>query len=596
MERVGRESEQARMMLEAQAHQALEQQRWAHLQALAEQLLTLEPERTLYLEFLGRAFRGQARLDDAERVLLQALALEPQALAAQLSLGLVYVAMPRAEAAVSLFESLVALRPDWLEAWLNLGIAYKLTGQVSQAFEAYRRAHALAPAHTAALNNIATFQLELGLPTEAVETFCRAVALEPENAYLHSSLVFSLLCDPKASHEQVREHLLRTPQTLVVQPPVPRFSPQHDWQVERRLRIGYLTPNARAQSDFYFLQPLLSLHNHEQFYIHLYADVQRPDAQTQLLASRCDAFTHCYGDSDETLIQKVVADRIDILVELAGHTLGNRLRVLRHRPAPLQLSFHGVGSTGLIEVDARISDEYLAPEQNCPLELDPVLRLPRPAQVYAAPRQLPAVTPPPHRFSGEITFGSFNNMAKLNERVLQVWSEILHAVPRSKLLLKSAGLMYPENRLRVVRFFEQRGIAEERLRIIPFVEQSLGHLALYSGMDIALDPFPYGGCITTWEALWMGVPVVTFAGQGFAGRMGAALMHALGLDSLISSNERRYIEVAVALAQDRSLLEQLRRQLRPHVACSSVADGEGLVRVLEQTYQTLWKERVAKEI
>lgn len=594
MERAVNRMAQQRSVWETQAQQALEQQQWLQLALVTEQWLEEQPQHVIALEFRARALRELGRLVEAEQVLLRVMSLEPGALSARLSLGLVYLAMPRPAAAVELLEDLVSLRPDWLEAWINLGIARKLTGEVARAFAAYEQALVLSPNNTTALNNIATFQLELGLPEQAVATFRKAAALEPENAPLHSSLIFALLCDPTAKTEQILEVLRQTPRTLPVLPPVPRFSPEHVLRTDRRLRVGYLTPNARAQSDFYFLQPLLSLHNHEQFYIHLYADVPHPDAQTELLAARCDGFTHSFGLSDEALIEQLVADRIDILVELAGHTLGNRLRVLRHRPAPVQLSFHGVGSTGLPEVDARISDAFLAPEQDCPLELDPVVRLPCPVQVYAAPRGLPPVMPPPHQYAGHITFGSFNNMAKLNERVLRVWAEILNQVPSARLLLKSAGLMFPENRRRVVRLLEQRGVSEDRLRILPFVENPSGHLALYAGMDIALDPFPYGGCITSWEALWMGVPVVTFAGQGFAGRMGASLIHALGLEALICTTETRYIEVAVAMAQEHELLHKLRRQLRSMVACSPVADGAGLANALEATYQTLWNECVAK--
>jgi protein O-GlcNAc transferase len=305
-----------------------------------------------------------------------------------------------------------------------------------------------------------------------------------------------------------------------------------------------------------------------------------------------DGWVDVHRLDDAALAARIRADRIDILVELAGHTRDSRLLACAHRPAPVQIGYIGYpNTTGVAAIDYRITDHLADPDGFDGHCCETLIRLPRCFLAYAAPRHAPEIGPPPVQRNGYVTFGSFNNLAKLNRLVIALWAEILHQVEGACLMLKSAGTGDAETRAGLEAAFAAHGIAASRLRILPPESDARNHLALYSQIDVALDPFPYNGTTTTCEALWMGVPVITLAGDRHAGRVGASLLSAVGFQAGIAATPEDYVLTARLLASQPELLATARRHLRADLARSALRDHEGHARAVEQAYRAVWQLR-----
>jgi predicted O-linked N-acetylglucosamine transferase (SPINDLY family) len=289
------------------------------------------------------------------------------------------------------------------------------------------------------------------------------------------------------------------------------------------------------------------------------------------------------------VVELIRADGIDILVDLAGHTAGNRLLVFARRPAPVQVSWLGYpGTTGLVAMTHRLTDAHADPPgMTEALHSESLVRLPRSAWCFSALDSAP-VAPRPHR---EIVFGCFNNFAKVTDPMLRLWAQILAAVPGSSLLLKSSAFAEKVTCERVHGLFLAEGIAPERILLRDKVESQAEHLALYQEMDIALDTYPYHGTTTTCEALWMGVPVVTMEGMSHRSRVGVSLLTNVGLGQLIAASPEEYVRIATSVAGDLPELEATRRTLRERMMDSPLMDAPRFARDIESAYQTVWKDR-----
>jgi predicted O-linked N-acetylglucosamine transferase (SPINDLY family) len=300
----------------------------------------------------------------------------------------------------------------------------------------------------------------------------------------------------------------------------------------------------------------------------------------------------CHALSDAQLAQRIRDDGIDILVDLAGHTAGNRLLMFARKPAPVQVTYLGYPTTsGLSAMDYRLSDWEVDPPGYEGLNSERLVRMARSYYCYRPYEGAPEVSALPARQAGHITFGSFNNLAKVSPQLLRLWARVLEAVPGSRLLLKARSLGDAGVRASLLERMQRLGIGAERVQLHGWEAQTGGQLALYAGVDIGLDTYPYNGGTTTCEALWMGVPVVTLAGGTHASRMGASLLKAAGLERLVARSEQSYVELAVELAHDREQLELLRAQMRERLRTSPLLDEEGFTRELEALYRRIWLDR-----
>jgi predicted O-linked N-acetylglucosamine transferase (SPINDLY family) len=342
----------------------------------------------------------------------------------------------------------------------------------------------------------------------------------------------------------------------------------------------------------YFFLPLLEFHNREQFEIICYSQVHRPDEVTERIARSADGWCASTGLRDELLTDQIKQDGIDILVDLAGHTARNRLPVFTRRPAPIQVTWLGYpNTTGLEVMDYRLTDDEADPEPEAdPWYSEKLVRVPNGFLCFLPPTNAPDIEPLWDIRTKSITFGSFNNLAKTNKKVIALWARILGAVPNATLILKSKALADKITQHRYLKLFARRGIDADRIVMLPATRSIAEHLGMYSQVAIGLDPVPYNGTTTTCEALYMGVPVVTLAGDRHSARVGASILTRVGLDDLITNSEEDYVRKAVELAKNPARLSRLRSTLRQKLLQSDLCNGRQFAAQIEQIYRSVWSE------
>jgi tetratricopeptide (TPR) repeat protein len=500
--------------------------------------------------------------------------------------------------------------------WNSLGMAEERHGQLTAACEAWRRAidvlekggaigtlagEAGDPRASLAAtcwNNLGNACLKAGVVDEAIECHHRALALAPGHAVIHSNLLRDL------SHVDDR-----SPEVLLAAHR--RFwdryatGPQPDLRgvdrnTDRRLRIGWVSADFRDHAVARFLLPLLRHLDRGAFECVLYGALARPDAVTQQIASFASGLRQTLGVADEALARQVREDRIDILVDLSGHTGDNRLPLFALKPAPLQLSWLGypmtTGASAEL-IDYRISDAIADPPGLTDAHASERLwRLPGCNWCYEPPLAPEVDETPPllRRPQAEFTFASFNAIAKLSPSCLALWARVLAAVPRSRLLLKSFALADADARARLGRRFAALGVDEDRLVLVAPQADPAAHLAQYRHVDLCLDTLPYNGTTTTCEALWMGVPVLTLAGSEHRARVGASLLTHADLPEMVAQDEETFVTTATAVAADPSRLAALRRGLRARLQASPLMDGPRFAQDFAAALRAMWREFAAR--
>ena len=459
------------------------------------------------------------------------------------------------------------------------------SGALSAALACYRAALAARPDCLNAHLGMGNVMVDLWMLDEAVAAYAHALALAPQSAAIRSALLFhrhyAALIDAHALFEAHREAGAVLMAAAARDVPAARRA-----TAGRRLRIGYVSPNFSRHSVGYFIEPVIRHHNRAEFEIYCYYAHAKADDATRRFRDMADGWRDVADTDGAELAAMVRADGIDLLVDLAGHSKANRLAAFAHKPAPLQITWLGYpDTTGLPAIDLRITDAVADPApQADTLNSERLVRIDGGFLCYQPPADSPPVGDHINPPSG-VVFASFNNIAKLNAGMVRLWSAILEALPGSRLVLKSASLDFTETADRVLEGFEEFGIAAGRIEVRGWVAKREQHLQMYEGVDIALDTYPYNGTTTTCEALWMGVPVVTRAGEVHMSRVGASLLHAAGLGDLVAHDAVDYVETAVALACDEERRRELRAILRRRLEESTLLDYAGFTRKLEQVYR-----------
>jgi predicted O-linked N-acetylglucosamine transferase (SPINDLY family) len=538
---------------------------------------------------LGNVCQAMARLDEAIVCYRRALDLKPDFLAVLNNLGTALQAADRAEAALACFERVTAALPGDAEAQSNHAIALKDLGRLGAAVGRFARARALNPGYAEAHSNLGLALMAQGRLGESAQCYRHALALKPDYPAAHSNLLLSLQYDAASTGAGILAESRRWAALHGRQPAPAPFA--NTREPERRLRVGYVSADFRTHSVSYFFEALIGAHDPARVEATCYADVAQPDRTTRRLEQAARRWRSIVGRNDDDVAAGIRADGIDILVDLAGHLGNRRLGLFARRPAPVQATWLGYpGTTGLDAIDWRITDAHADPPGQADADhTERLLRLPGAFLCYRPPTDAPPVGPIPSA-AGPVTFGSFNNLPKLTEVTVALWAGILAALPGSRLLLKSASLADPETCGRYRDLFAAQGIASDRIEMVPWVPDSTGHLGLYGRIDIALDTFPYHGTTTTCEALWMGVPVVTLAGQRHAARVGASILQAAGLGELVAAAPEDYVRIAVTLAADRARLAELRSGLRQRMAASALCDAAGFARNFEAALREMWRQ------
>ena len=485
---------------------------------------------------LGRLCGVKRNWADAEHHLRIASRLAPHDPRVHFNLAIALKARGAGDEAIEALRTVLRLDPRDANARNVLGNALQTAGSLEEAVACYQEVLRGKPDFAVAQNNLGSALLAQARHAEAEQAYRRAAALRPDWAGAWSNALLVLNYTERDASEIFERHREFGFRFCVSGAPSIGFSNTVD--PERTLRIGYVSGDFRAHSVAYFLVSILGHHDRSLFKAFCYSNVESPDDTTEYLKGLSDQWRDIRDLSDVDAAAMIRRDRIDILVDLAGHTAHNRLPVFVHRPAPVQITYLGYpGTTGLPVMDYRITDavadEPGATEQWYAARL---LRLPKGFLCYHPPPEAPAVSPPPVSVSGHVTFGSFNNLAKVTPEVVSGWASILRSVPKARLVMKSAALADRATRVRFQELFAAHGVGADRLEWFPRSGNLTQHLQFYSRVDIALDPFPYNGATTTCEALWMGVPVVALAGKTHAGRVGASILKQVDLDECVGTD------------------------------------------------------------
>ena len=578
---------------------------------------------------LGNALasKGQGKFEAAVASYRKAIALKPNYADAHYNLGNVLKTQGNFEATVASYRKAIALKPNYPEAHNNLGNALKDQGRLKEAVASYRKATALKPNYAEAHYNLgnALASKDQGKFEAAVASYQKAIALKPNYADAHNKLGIALRAQGKfeaavtssqkaialkPDHPQAHSNLLLcmnydrrfTAQDIFAESrrwnevhASPRAARErahaNKRDPDRRLRVGYVSPDFREHPASYFFEPLTRAHDRRSFEVFCYAEVAEPDDKTARFLGLADGWRSTVGMTDAAVAERVREDDIDILVDLAGHTAKNRLLVFAERPAPVQVTWLGYpNTTGLSAMDYRLTDAIADPEGTADaVHSETLVRLPGGFLCFAPPANAPEVAAPPALANGDVTFGSFNNLAKVTPEVVATWARILERVPGSRLLIKSPSHGDEETRKHYVEMSAAHGIEPGRIELVSRTPSKSGHLAAYEKVDIALDPFPYNGATTSCEALWMGVPMITLCGDRHAGRVGASILTRVALTEFVAATKEAYVDKAVGLAKDLRRLSVLRKELRGRVQGSPLGDAEGFAREVEAAYRAMWR-------
>ena len=556
---------------------------------MCRQALQLKPQYPEAQNNLGNALRELGHLDQAVIAYRRALEFKPDYAKAHNNLGVALTEQGRLGEAIALCQRAIQIKPDYAEAHYNLGNAFREQGQLDEAIAAYRRALQLKPDYRQAQGNLANALKDQGHLSEAVEAYRRSIEIQPDCAKAHSNLLLCLHYLPDLRPEQLFLEHCRWDEAHG-RPADKRVVPHGNLPVpERRLRIGYVSPDFRKHSVAFFLEGLLAAHNRARVEVFCYADQLREDEFTKRFQQHDGQWRRIAGMNDGQVTNLIREDGIDILVDLAGHTAHNRMLVFARKPAPVQVSYLGYcDTTGLRTMDYRLTDAFADPPgTGGHLHAEQLIRLPDVFACFRPAAESPPVQPLPALTGGHVTFAGFHALPKLNVPLLEVWARILLRVAGSRLLMAGAGLNEESQRRRLRDFFGAKGIDAARLEFKG--RQPLAdYLALHDRVDVMLDSHPFTGHTITCHALWMGVPVVTLAGKTHCARMVGSVLSTLGLPELIGGTADQYVEIAVKLAGDLPRLAELRATLRERMRNSPLTDAPRLARNVEDAYRLMW--------
>ena len=555
-------------------------------------VLALDPNHVDAHHQLGNALKSLHRFAEAVVSLRRAAELNPKNAVIWLNLGGAQLELSARIDAIASFKRAIELEPGRSEAHNILGSALLDAGRLGEAKMQLHEALRLRPGYAAAHDNLGRALRAQGRASEALAEFRAALIAQPQPG-THSNLVYALNFVPNLLPAEIFAEHQRwaAAQTASLTEEIRPFETTLD--PERCLRIGYVSPDFVHHAVSYFIEPVLAAHDRTRVEVFCYSNVLVPDATTARLRALSENWRDIAQLSDEQAAELIRNDKIDILVDLAGHTARNRLLVFARKPAPVQVTWLGYpNTTGLDPIDYRITDAVSdSVGQTEAWHSEKLVRLPEVFSCYRPPNQAPEVNVPPVLKNGYIMFGSFNHFAKINATVLDLWARLLVRLPASRLLLKARSLADPETAKQVLAVFAEHDVTADRLDLQSGELSVAAHLDLYHGVDIALDPFPYNGTTTTCEALWMGVPVITLAGQTHVSRVSASLLTHLGRPEWIASSETEYIEKCAGLAADLPWLAELRAGQREQMRLSPLCDAPRFTKNLEAAFREVWRRR-----
>lgn len=539
---------------------------------------------------LGNALLRQMSLDEAETAFRKALAIDPRYAGAHNNLAAVCTARGDEAGAVDCMREALALSPGSAHAYLHLGNALYVARRPKEAAEEFRRAIAIEPGFAAAHNMLGSSLRRLGRLEEAAAAYRVAIGRDPNYVDAHTNLIFMLSQLPGTRPADYLAEC-RAWDARHAAPRRARARPHgNSRDPDRRLRIGYVSPDFRTHTVAYFMEPLIANHDSAAVEVFCYAELARPDETSARFRAHADHWRVTSGMDDHAVADRIREDGIDILVDLAGHTLNNRLLVFAERPAPVQ-ACHLVGhgqTKGMAAIDHVLTDRWLTPAESDFCYSETPVRLDRCLLSFEPSTDWPAVTPPPAATRGHVSFACFANSTRITPPVMALWARVLEAVPDSRLLLMNANFRDPETAKAYRAAFAGLGVAG-RVEIRDLARGWPAEMEVYEEVDILLDTWPLNGGSATCIGLWMGLPVVTLVGETGDARYGYDFVSAVGLDQCVAFDEAAYVARAAALAGDPLGLARLRAGMRERMRGSPLMDHAGLARAIEAAYREMWR-------
>tara|TARA_R110001592_G_scaffold65203_2_gene200289 strand:- start:10515 stop:12296 length:1782 start_codon:yes stop_codon:yes gene_type:complete len=558
---------------------------------LYQQILQLDPKHPEANRLLGVIAFSFGRYKDASQLLINAIAAKPKFAQNYFILGGIYKQLNDLDKAIISYKKCIVLKPDFIEAYNNLGLIYKSKKMFSDAITCFQNALKHQPGSAFTWSNLGNALKETGRMDEALKALEKSFSIDPNFSAAYSNYLMALNYGADNNLEFVfKQHThweSYCPSTLKAK----RFEFQGR-ETKLKLRIGYISPDFHTHSVAYFIEPLLKAHDKEHVELFGYYNNSIFDETHDRIQSYFDHWTTISEMPDQLVADKIFEDKIDILVDLAGHSANNSLPVFYQKPAPIQVTWLGYpNTTGLSAIDYRISDALADPEGAADLlHSETIMRLKNGFLCYQGDSEVPVQNDIPYDRNGYFTFGSFNNYVKVTPEVIEVWAQILNDVPKSKLILKSSQFADKETKGRCIKLFKKQGVAKERLNLVAMLPNPNDHMSYYGELDLALDPFPYNGTTTTFEALWMGVPTLTLSGNVHASRVGESILSRVGLESFVSYSKDEYIKLAKLKSESLDELRQLRATLRASMINSPLCDQQGFAKQMESAYRLMWEK------
>lgn len=548
------------------------------------------------LQILGTIVFRQGNLPEAKKYFERAIAVSPKHHELWYQLGCVSDKLGDIDTACKQFKCAIDFKTDFIDARMALGNSEASQGLLGKAKDQYKAVLAIDPLHLVARNNLANVLANQGDIQSALSAWDRVLKQRPDyySAYSNKLLALNYLTDLSqadiyAQHKTWAEQL---PSSVTC------YKNHHnDADPHRQLHIAYVSADFREHSVSYFIEAILKHHSRNVFKIYCYSDVTNPDSITEHLFACVDEVRQISNQPDQTVANWILQDKIDILIDLSGHTSGNRLQLFARKPAPIQMTYLGYpNTTGLNTIDYRLTDAVVDLNgDNQQYYTEKLLKIPGGFLCYSPPLNAPNVGALPLRKNGYVTFGIFNNVAKITPEFISVWAKLLESIQNSQMIFKNKSFSDPETCYRYRELFNNNGISSDRLVFSGLTADKQDYLDFYNRVDITLDSYPYNGTTTTFDSLFMGVPTVSLAGDRHASRVGASILHAVGMDKLVARSHQEYIDKATDLALQPDRLEKIRFEMRGILQASSLCDGIRITREIEHIYRDVWSSWCSKK-
>lgn len=541
---------------------------------------------------LGVAYGEMLKFDMAVVFYELAFHFNPLCAEACNNLGVIYKDRENLDKAVECYQRALSIKPSFSQSLNNLGVVYTVQGKMDAAAGMIEKAIIANPTYAEAYNNLGVLYRDVGEISRAIDAYEQCLKIDPDSRNAGQNRLLAMNYINEGHDDKLYEAHRDWGQRFM------RLYPQYtSWgnskDPERPLVVGYVSPDYFTHSVSYFIEAPLSHHDYASYKVIVYSAVVKADAKTlrfrEKVLTKGGIWRDIYGIDEKKVAQMIREDEVDILVELTGHTANNKLGTMACRPAPVQVTWIGYpNTTGLPTIDYRITDALADPPDTKQKHVEELARLPESFLCYTPSPEAGAVSPAPALSNGFVTFGTFNNLAKITPKVLRVWARILCAVPNSRLVVKCKPFCCDSIRHRFLSALEQLGVEPVRVDLLPLILLNHDHMQAYALMDVSLDTFPYAGTTTTCESLYMGVPCITLGGNVHAHNVGVSLLKKVGLGNLVAKTEDEYVEKAVELASDVEALSSLRMTLRDLMANSPLCDGPNFTLGLEQAYRKMW--------